>query len=54
MFMHELTHTTVIYVGRSTQMHLPLFARVLHLRRVPSGGNIEETWVTARILRKVR
>jgi hypothetical protein len=35
-------------------MHLPLFARVLHLRRVPSGGNIEETWVTARILRKVR
>ena len=46
MFMHEFTATTVIHVGRSTQMHLPLFARVLHLRRFPSGRGIEEQWVT--------
>jgi putative ATP-binding cassette transporter len=54
MFMHELTKTTVIHVGRSAQMHLPLFARVLHLRRVPSERSIEEHWVTERILRKAR
>jgi vitamin B12/bleomycin/antimicrobial peptide transport system ATP-binding/permease protein len=54
MFMHEFTETTVIHVGRSTQMHLPLFARVLHLRRVPSERSIQEQWVTERILRKAR
>jgi vitamin B12/bleomycin/antimicrobial peptide transport system ATP-binding/permease protein len=54
MFMHELTETTVIYVGRSTQMHLPLFARVLHLRRIPIERAIQEQWVTERILRKAR
>ena len=54
MFMHELTKTTVIHVGRSAQMHLPLFSRVLHLRRVPSERSIEEQWVTERILRKAR
>jgi putative ATP-binding cassette transporter len=54
MFMHEFKKTTVIHVGRSTQMHLPLFARVLHLRRVPSERSIEEHWVAERILRKAR
>ncbi len=54
MFMHEFTHTTVIHVGRSTQMHLPLFARVLHLRRIQSDQGMEEQWVTERILRKAR
>ena len=54
MFMHELTNTTVIHVGRSAQMHLPLFTRVLHLRRVSGPRNIEEHWVTERILRKAR
>jgi putative ATP-binding cassette transporter len=54
MFMHEFTETTVIHVGRSTQMHLPLFARVLHLRRIPSERAIQEQWVTERILRKAR
>jgi putative ATP-binding cassette transporter len=54
MFTHEFTETTVIHVGRSTQMHLPLFARVLHLRRVSSERSIEERWVTERILRKAR
>jgi len=54
MFMHELTKTTVIHVGRSTQMHLPLFERVLHLRRMPSERSVEEKWVNERILRKAR
>src|SRR5215471_16407776 len=54
MFMHEFTETTVIHVGRSTQMHLPLFARVLHLRRIPIERAIQEQWVTERILRKAR
>ena len=54
MFMHEFTQTTVIYVGRSTQMHLPLFERVLHLRRFPSERSTEERSVNERILRKVR
>jgi putative ATP-binding cassette transporter len=54
MFMHELKKTTVIHVGRSAQMHLPLFARVLHLRRIQSERSIKEQWVNERILRKVR
>ena len=54
MFMHELKQTTVIHIGRSTQMHLPLFERVLHLRRFPSERSTEEKWVNERILRKAR
>ena len=34
LFTHELTRTTIIHIGRSTQAHLPLFSRVLHLTRV--------------------
>jgi hypothetical protein len=52
--MHEFTKTTVVHVGRSAQMHLPLFARVLHLRRMPNDRSPEEQWVTERIFRKAR
>jgi hypothetical protein len=31
VFSNELKQTTVIHIGRSAQMHLPLFSRVLHL-----------------------
>ncbi len=33
LFTHELTQTTIVHIGRSTQAHLPLFTRVLHLTR---------------------
>jgi vitamin B12/bleomycin/antimicrobial peptide transport system ATP-binding/permease protein len=35
VFGNELKHTTVIHIGRSAQMHLPLFSRVLHLVKAP-------------------
>ncbi len=34
MFTQHGAQTTVIHIGRSTQMHLPLFKRVLHLTRL--------------------
>jgi putative ATP-binding cassette transporter len=37
MFTQPGTRTTVIHIGRSTQMHLPLFKQVLHLTR-PDGA----------------
>jgi len=33
MFTQHGANTTVIHIGRSTQMHLPLFKKVLHLTR---------------------
>jgi putative ATP-binding cassette transporter len=51
MFMHDVTRTTIIHIGRSTQAHLPLFARVLHLTRVKSGPGGEEECVTQEALR---
>ena len=33
-----LKRTTIIHIGRSTQAHLPLFSRVLHLTRVDGRG----------------
>jgi putative ATP-binding cassette transporter len=54
MFASDTTRTTIIHIGRSTQAHLPLFARVLHLTRLngEAGGNHE--WVAERILRSAR
>ncbi len=52
MFTHDVTRTTIIHIGRSTQTHLPLFSRVLHLtrlaRRRPAN---KQEWATERILR---
>jgi len=50
MFMHEVTGTTIIHIGRTTQSHLPLFARVLHLTRVQSQAGEREEVVTERVL----
>jgi putative ATP-binding cassette transporter len=53
LFTHGVSGTTIIHIGRSTQMHLPLFARVLHLAREGEAGEKEE-WVAERVLRRVR
>jgi putative ATP-binding cassette transporter len=53
LFTHGVSGTTIIHIGRSTQMHLPLFARVLHLTRRGDAGEKEE-WVAERVLRRVR
>ena len=53
LFTHGVSGTTIIHIGRSTQMHLPLFARVLHLTRRSDAGEKEE-WVAERVLRRVR
>ncbi len=54
MFTHDLTKTTIIHIGRSTQAHLPLFSRVLHLTRVEGEAGEQEEWATERILRRRR
>jgi putative ATP-binding cassette transporter len=53
MFTRELTQTTIIHIGRSTQVHLPLFSRVLHLMRHGGAAKKHER-VTERILRGAR
>jgi putative ATP-binding cassette transporter len=54
LFMQHLTQTTIIHIGRSTQAHLPLFARVLHLTRLGSEGGEHEAWATAERARRRR
>jgi putative ATP-binding cassette transporter len=54
MFTRDVTRTTIIHIGRSTQMHLPLFSRVLHLTRLPLQAGATEDWVTERTLRRLR
>jgi putative ATP-binding cassette transporter len=39
MFKQYAARTTIILIGRSTQAHLPLFARVLHLARLRDEGS---------------
>jgi vitamin B12/bleomycin/antimicrobial peptide transport system ATP-binding/permease protein len=51
LLTHDLTRTTIIHIGRSTQAHLPLFARVLHLTKLENQDS-EEEWATERILRR--
>jgi putative ATP-binding cassette transporter len=54
LFTHELTKTTIIHIGRSTQAHLPLFSRVLHLTRIGGDTDHKEEWASERILRRRR
>jgi putative ATP-binding cassette transporter len=51
LFTHEGTRTTIIHIGRSTQMHLPLFSSVLHLTRVTGEASEKEEYVTEKVLR---
>jgi ABC-type uncharacterized transport system fused permease/ATPase subunit len=53
MFTHDVTRTTIIHIGRSTQAHVPLFARVLHLKRFEGEAGEKEEWGTERALRSV-
>jgi putative ATP-binding cassette transporter len=53
VFTHELTQTTVIHIGRSTQAHFPLFKRVLHLKRRKTDA-LDEQWAAERMLRRGR
>jgi putative ATP-binding cassette transporter len=53
LLTHELTQTTIIHIGRSTQAHLPLFAHVLHLTRLGSEGG-EQEWATTERARRRR
>jgi putative ATP-binding cassette transporter len=54
LFTRDLTATTIIHIGRSTQAHLPLFSRVLHLMRVGSAAGEKDEWPTERVLRRKR
>ncbi|HET8697945.1 MAG TPA: SbmA/BacA-like family transporter, partial [Gammaproteobacteria bacterium] len=54
MFMRDVTRTTIIHIGRSTQAHLPLFTRVLHLTRVRSDGASGDEGIAERFLRRAR
>jgi putative ATP-binding cassette transporter len=54
LFTRDFTRTTIIHIGRSTQAHLPLFARVLHLTRLQGEAGEQEEWVTERVLRGAR
>jgi ABC-type uncharacterized transport system fused permease/ATPase subunit len=54
MFTHDVTRTTIIHIGRSTQMHLPLFTRVLHLTRLRGEAGTKEERPAGRALRRVR
>jgi putative ATP-binding cassette transporter len=54
LFAHHITQTTIIHIGRSTQAHLPLFTRVLHLTRLGNEAAGKKEWATERILRRRR
>jgi putative ATP-binding cassette transporter len=54
LFTHELKKTTIVHIGRSTQAHLPLFSRVLHLTRAQTDHAEHEQRATERILRRLR
>jgi putative ATP-binding cassette transporter len=53
MFAREMTGTTIIHIGRSTQMHLPLFTRVLHLKRIGTEASDPQR-AKVRALRSAR
>jgi putative ATP-binding cassette transporter len=48
LFKQHAARTTIILVGRSTQAHLPLFSRVLHLSRAEGEAGREEPLLTGR------
>jgi putative ATP-binding cassette transporter len=54
MFTRDVTRTTIIHIGRSTQGHLPLFSRVLHLTRLQADPGDKNEWVTERALRSAQ
>ncbi len=56
LFTNVLKRTTMIHIGRSTQAHLPLFSRVLHLKRIHQGeaAEQEQQWAAERLLRRGR
>jgi hypothetical protein len=55
LFTRDIKQTTIIHIGRSTQTHLPLFARVLHLTRLKGdAGEKKEELPPPRIQRWVR
>ncbi len=54
LFTRDLTGTTIIHIGRSSQAHLPLFSRVLHLTRLDREAGDQGEWATHRILRRRR
>ncbi len=45
MFTRDVVQTTIIHIGRSTQAHVPLFKRVLHLTRAGGESIEQEEWV---------
>jgi putative ATP-binding cassette transporter len=51
MFTHDVTQTTIIHIGRSTQAHLPLFSRVLHLTRQGEAAEKERERPIKRVRR---
>jgi putative ATP-binding cassette transporter len=54
LFTHRLTQTTIIHIGRTTQAHLPLFSRVLHLTRLGGEDAEQEEWAKAERARRRR
>ncbi len=54
LFSYEMARTTIVHIGRSTQAHLPLFARVLHLKRFRDEPCEGEAATTERLLRRVQ
>jgi putative ATP-binding cassette transporter len=53
LFTNDVPKTTIIHIGRSTQTHLPLFKRVLHLKRLNGDAGDDRECTTERILRSV-
>jgi putative ATP-binding cassette transporter len=52
IFTEDARQTTVIHIGRAAHMHLPLFARVLHLMKAQGeGGNREDARATRETAR---
>jgi putative ATP-binding cassette transporter len=53
-FKQYATQTTIVLIGRSTQTHLPLFARVLHLTKLDGNVRGKEQGAPGAALRSVR
>jgi putative ATP-binding cassette transporter len=51
LFTKNVTRTTIIHIGRSTLMHLPLFKQVLHLTKLQSEAGGRETYVAQETVR---
>jgi vitamin B12/bleomycin/antimicrobial peptide transport system ATP-binding/permease protein len=51
LFTKKVTRTTIIHIGRNTQMHLPLFSRVLHLTKLRGDTGGTKTYVAGEARR---